>query len=91
MSFEHEKGHRLFDKLDLEISGCGLYALVGASGSGKSTLFDLLLGLQDPADGRILLNSTEIHEINLKSLTNKSDSCLKTSFSLIAVYTTIFL
>lgn len=68
MSFEHEKGHRLFDKLDLEISGCGLYALVGASGSGKSTLFDLLLGLQDPADGRILLNSTEIHEINLKSL-----------------------
>ena len=68
MSFEHEKGHRLFDKLDLEISGCGLYALVGASGSGKSTLFDLLLGLQDLADGRILLNSTEIHEINLKSL-----------------------
>ena len=28
----------------------------------------MLLGLQDPADGRILLNSTEIHEINLKSL-----------------------
>ena len=68
MSFEYEKGHRLFDKLDLEISGCGLYALVGASGSGKSTLFDLLLELQNPVDGQILLNSTEIHEINLKSL-----------------------
>ena len=37
-------------------------AFVGASGAGKTTLVDLILGLLEPEDGRILADNTDILE-----------------------------
>ncbi len=37
-------------------------AFVGASGAGKTTLVDLILGLLEPKDGRILADNTDILE-----------------------------
>ncbi len=42
-------------------------ALVGSSGAGKSSIADLLAGLYDPSEGRILIDSTELKDIDLQS------------------------
>jgi len=36
---------------------------MGASGAGKSTLIDLLLGLIEPTEGRILIDDSPLHEV----------------------------
>lgn len=42
-------------------------AIVGNNGAGKSTLVKLLMRLYDVTDGQILLNGTDIKQINLDS------------------------
>ena len=36
--------------------------LIGSSGSGKSTLVDILLGLLEPTEGRVLIDGNDIHQ-----------------------------
>lgn len=42
-------------------------ALVGSSGSGKSTVADLLVGLLEPSQGRILIDGVDLRSIDLDS------------------------
>lgn len=46
--------------LDLDIPAGATVAIVGASGSGKTTVADLLLGLIEPAAGRILVDEAPL-------------------------------
>lgn len=46
-------------------------AITGHSGSGKSTLIDILLGLQIPEGGKILLDNIEYNKFDLKSIRSK--------------------
>ena len=46
-------------------------AIIGGTGSGKTTILNLLLRLQDPSSGEILLNGTNIKEFKLKTLREK--------------------
>lgn len=41
------------------------YAIVGATGVGKTTISKLLLRYYDPAEGRILINNTDLRDIDL--------------------------
>lgn len=43
------------NKLDLSIRKGEIVAIVGPTGCGKSTLFDLLIGLEQPTSGRLLI------------------------------------
>ncbi|MBL0917815.1 MAG: ATP-binding cassette domain-containing protein [Hydrogenophaga sp.] len=43
-------------------------AIVGPSGAGKTTVFALLLRFYDPQRGRILLDGTPIHDMDLQAL-----------------------
>ena len=43
-------------------------ALVGPSGSGKSTIMNLLLRFYDPTEGNILLDGTDLRELNVRWL-----------------------
>src|SRR3989339_345652 len=43
--------------------GCH-YGIVGKSGAGKSTLVDIIIGLQEPNSGRILIDGTPLDEID---------------------------
>lgn len=51
--------------LDLELSGPGLYALVGPSGSGKSTALALVNRLLDPTSGRLSLDGLDVARVRL--------------------------
>ncbi len=50
----------ILDEVDLEIEAGESVAVVGVSGAGKSTLLALLAGLDEPSDGKVWLNGTEI-------------------------------
>lgn len=45
-------------------------SIVGENGAGKTTLIKLLLRLYEPSQGRILLNGTDIKEIDYKDYLN---------------------
>lgn len=45
--------------INLNLSGHGLYALIGESGAGKSTLIDAILGFVTPDSGHISINDTQ--------------------------------
>lgn len=54
--------------VDLDVPAGSRVGLVGRSGSGKSTLVSLLLRLQDPVAGRVLLDGVDVRDVTLESL-----------------------
>jgi ATP-binding cassette subfamily B protein len=58
-------------KVSLEVQKNQMTALVGASGSGKSTISDLLLGLQVPDQGEVLLDGIPLHDWRQNSFREK--------------------
>jgi len=42
-------------------------AIVGPSGSGKSTIVQLLERFYDPRDGQVIIDGTDLKDINLKN------------------------
>ncbi|HLT00703.1 MAG TPA: ABC transporter ATP-binding protein [Geminicoccaceae bacterium] len=50
-----------------EITAGSITTLIGPSGVGKSTITDLVLGLQKPQSGRLLLDDVPLDEIDLAS------------------------
>jgi putative ABC transport system ATP-binding protein len=57
------------EKISLEVRQGVFLAIMGASGSGKSTLLHLMAGLTVADDGRVLVNGTDLGEMNDKQLT----------------------
>ncbi|OPL19733.1 MAG: hypothetical protein AVO35_01800 [Candidatus Aegiribacteria sp. MLS_C] len=50
--------------LDLELTGPGIYALVGEVGSGKSTVLKMLTGQLPCTEGRITVNGIDLDELS---------------------------
>ncbi|XP_033762430.1 ATP-dependent translocase ABCB1-like isoform X2 [Pecten maximus] len=51
--------------VDLHVANGQTVALVGSSGCGKSTMVQLLQRFYDPTDGKILIDGTDIRELNV--------------------------
>lgn len=56
------------ENLNLNFQEGKLIALVGANGIGKSTLLRTITGIQKPISGTVLLNGTNIHELDALTL-----------------------
>lgn len=60
-------GPWVLDGIDFRIPKGARVGFVGATGSGKSTTLDLLMGLLEPTDGRVLVDGTPINGQNRRS------------------------
>ena len=67
-SYPDAPGRPVLKNISLEIQKGKALALVGASGSGKSSLASLLPRIFDTTEGKILIDDTNIRDIDLKSL-----------------------
>jgi ATP-binding cassette subfamily B protein RaxB len=54
----------VLDNVSLDIPAGACVAIVGPSGSGKSTLIKLLLGIESPQQGRVLMDGVSIGEVH---------------------------
>lgn len=61
VSFGYEATQKLISKLSMSIKQGEFVSIIGASGSGKSTLFRLIVGLEEPDSGNILLAKKKVH------------------------------
>ena len=52
------------DRVDLEVKQCEILGLVGENGAGKSTLMKILVGLEQPDAGQMLLRGQRISPRN---------------------------
>ena len=60
---------RILDDISLELDEDMFYVVTGPNGSGKSTLARIIMGIEAPTSGRIILNGEDITE---KSITERA-------------------
>ena len=59
VSFCYNRGHQVLHDFSLELSGGGVYGLLGKNGTGKSTMLYLLMGLLHPQRGRVTVDDPD--------------------------------
>jgi ATP-binding cassette, subfamily B, bacterial len=64
--YEHDVA--MLRDVSLEARSGEIVAVVGPTGAGKSTLLSLLPRFLDPWKGRVLIDDTDVREVDLKSL-----------------------
>jgi ATP-binding cassette, subfamily B, bacterial PglK len=64
------KTESTLNQLNMSIPANSIIGIVGPSGSGKSTLIDILLGLIEPQQGQLKIDSTIINDQNRRSWQN---------------------
>jgi phospholipid/cholesterol/gamma-HCH transport system ATP-binding protein len=59
---------KVLNGIDLTVTGGEILAVLGRSGTGKSVLLKLLIGLQKPDDGSVLILGQEITQLEMDPL-----------------------
>lgn len=59
-----ETAVKALDNVSLTVKEGEFVAIVGPSGSGKSTLLHLIGGVDRPTSGRVLIDNTDIYQLN---------------------------
>ena len=62
ISFNYDDKENILKNLNLEIKKGEVIGISGESGSGKSTLADILMGIQKPTSGQILVDGKNINQ-----------------------------
>jgi ATP-binding cassette subfamily B protein len=67
VSYQYPHGDRpVLDGLNLELPTGTSLALVGVNGAGKTTLVSLLARLRDPTAGRLLVDGTDLRDLDAR-------------------------
>lgn len=67
ISFAYEEEKNILKHITVSFDKGKSYAIVGGSGCGKSTLLQLILGYFNNYSGKVMIDDTELREINLDS------------------------
>ncbi len=67
IGFFYDKDHAILKNFSLSIPKGKTVALVGQSGSGKTTIANLLARFYDVSEGEIMIDGTNIKNLNLKN------------------------
>ncbi|MCW2998095.1 MAG: transporter related protein [Solirubrobacterales bacterium] len=67
-AYHSATGHEVLRGVCLDVPAGQTHAIVGPTGAGKSTLVKLLLRLEDPTDGVVLLDGVALPQLRLESL-----------------------
>jgi ATP-binding cassette, subfamily B, bacterial PglK len=68
VSFSYQKHLPLIlNNLNFEITKGTRIAIIGKTGSGKSTIVDLIMGLLEPSDGKIIIDGVELTKEYIES------------------------
>lgn len=67
VSYSYDGKRKALDDVSLKTEDKGIYAFVGESGSGKSTLLNVLSGALRPQEGKVLVNGTELKDLDRNS------------------------
>jgi len=71
VNFAYEKRTFELNNINLKIKANQNTALTGVSGSGKSSITDLIIGLQEPNNGAILIDNLPYNQIDLNYFRGK--------------------
>jgi len=64
VGFSYEPGHPALKDFSLKIPPGQILAIVGATGSGKTTIINLLERFYDPDSGKVILDGTDLRELD---------------------------
>lgn len=65
---EDENANQVLSGVDLKITTCSIFGIVGYSGAGKSTLIRCINGLETPTSGTVHYQDTVVNQLNAKQL-----------------------
>lgn len=68
VTFAYRTGGEVLPRFDLTLPAGQTVAVVGSTGAGKSTLAKLLARFYDPTTGRVLLDGTDLRELETAEL-----------------------
>ena len=95
---DHDSGKMLLSQISIHIHRGQFVAIIGPSGAGKSTLLRLILGLDTPDSGAVLIDNRNVRNLNMNELRKEYGVVLQTAtllpgtiFSNIASHTVITL
>ena len=71
VTFSYKRGKTVLEHVNLEIKVGQMVAFVGNSGGGKTTFVNLLPRFYDIDSGQILIDGTDIRQLELRSLRDK--------------------
>ena len=67
-------GHPVLRDVSLSIGGRGITVITGPNGGGKTTLAKIIAGLEQPSEGRILLDGEDITDLDVTERARKGIS-----------------
>jgi ATP-binding cassette subfamily B protein/subfamily B ATP-binding cassette protein MsbA len=82
LTFGYEEGRPVLHDVCLEAAPGEVIALVGHTGAGKSTLVSLIARFFDPCQGRVLIDGTDVRDVQLASLRQNISVVLQEPFLL---------
>jgi len=71
VSFSYPNSKKVLTKINLNICKNEMTALIGSSGAGKSTIADILLGLQRPSSGELLVDQIKMNDLSIATYKSK--------------------